>query len=88
MQIDINENYLEQIVEVNGKIFKVIRLPKEIKWECLNCGSNNYNDDDYIEDNFVECSNCKEEFGIDLDENGNIENIQTRMVYENPHLYY
>ena len=66
----------------------MIRLPKAIKWKCLNCGYDNYDDDDYIEDNFVECSNCKEEFGIDLDVNGNVENIQTRLVYENPHLYY
>ena len=87
MKIEINENYLEQIITINGKDFKVIRLPKVIKWECTKCGQKNCDDDDYIEDNFVECSNCKEEFGIDLDENGNIENIQTRMVYENPHLY-
>lgn len=76
MKIDIRENCCEQIVSVNGKEFKVIRLSKEINWKCLNCGYDNYDDDDYIEDNFVECSNCKEQFGIDLDEKSNIENIQ------------
>lgn len=30
MKIDINENYLEQIVMVEGKEFKIIRLSKEI----------------------------------------------------------
>lgn len=81
MKIDIRENCFEQIVSVNGKEFKVIRLSKEINWKCLNCGHDNYDDDDYIEDNFVECSSCKEQFGIDLDAEGNIENILYRNDY-------
>lgn len=82
MKIDINENCLEQIVTVDRREFKIIRLSKEINWKCINCGHDNYDDDYYIEDNFVECCNCKESFGIDLDEKGDIENIQYRNDYD------
>lgn len=83
MKIDINENYLEQIVEVKGKTFKVVRLPKEINWNCPHCGNENCNEDDYIIDNFVECSICEEVFGIDLNDEGDILKIQCREEYEN-----
>ena len=82
MQIEINENAVDQVVTVNGKIFKVTRLSEEIQWSCCNCEHVNFDDDDYIEDNFVKCRNCNEEYGIDLDENKDIIRIVSRELYK------
>lgn len=82
MKIEINENYMEQTVEVDGKIFKITRCPQKVNWNCLNCGCGNCNDDDYLRDHFVECEECGNLFGIDLSSEGEIERIQYRDDYK------
>lgn len=59
-----------------------LSIPKEVEWECLNCNEINFNKDDYIKENFVACNNCDALFGIDIDNNGNIINIQYSYEYK------
>lgn len=81
MQIEINENAVAQVIHVNGKIFKVTRLNKEIQWICLNCANINF-DNDYIEDSFVKCRNCNKEYRIYLDIEESVTRIMPKEFYQ------